>query len=143
MIKQEEVISIGRMGRQGWRRIVEEVGDEPFFVLDIDGILVPWRTETFDLSQAEKYAGCEAYRIKGLKGSSSSNGSNSENEDLTWEDLIGYMVEGYGRIADVDESTANTLLILEDGRLLPGHEDLILSLDTEGRTIVMNLPEGL
>lgn len=136
MIQQSEVTYIGKMGRQGWRRIQDEIGDDTHFVLDIDGILVPWRTETFTLSLVEQYAGCDTYRF---------NGNNDENEDddLTWADLIGYEVVGYGRIADVDESTANILLVLEDGRLLPGHEDLILSLDTEERKMVMSLPEGL
>lgn len=127
------------MGRQGWRRIQDEIDEDIFFVLDIDGILVPWRTDTFTLSHVEKYAGCDTYKLR----SENEDSPKDEEDDLTWEDLIGYEVIGYGRIAHVDESTANILLILEDGRLLPGHEDLIVSLDTEAKTIVMDLPDGL
>jgi 16S rRNA processing protein RimM len=48
-----------------------------------------------------------------------------------------------GRIAAIDDSTANLLFELEDGTLIPASDDLIEDLDTEGRKIVMNIPEGL
>lgn len=67
---------------------------------------------------------------------------------LTWQDLAGYEVlnaegETQGRVLAVNESTINTLLEMEDGRLLPIHEDLIVRIDETERRMVLDLPEGL
>ena len=43
----------------------------------------------------------------------------------------------------VDESTINTLLEMEDGRLLPIHEDLIRHIDDQQHVLYVSLPEGL
>ena len=69
-------------------------------------------------------------------------------EMMTWQDLTGYEVLNgnrvvQGRVAAVDESTINTLLELEDGRLLPVHEDLIIEIDEPHKRIILDLPEGL
>ena len=48
-----------------------------------------------------------------------------------------------GRIAAIDDSTANLLFELEDGTLIPANDDLIEDIDMEGRKITMNIPEGL
>ena len=73
-----------------------------------------------------------------------------EAEDLlTWQDLKGYQLfdqqpDGeytpLGIVADVDESTINTLLTLEDGRLMPIHEDFIIDIDREAHVLRVNLP---
>ena len=74
---------------------------------------------------------------------------NEEAEEMmTWQDLTGYEVLNseetvQGRVAAVDESTINTLLELEDGRLLPIHEDLIIEIDAPHKRLVLDLPEGL
>ena len=48
-----------------------------------------------------------------------------------------------GTIASIDDTTANILFELEDGRLIPANDDLIVDIDTEHRQIRMNIPEGL
>jgi 16S rRNA processing protein RimM len=48
-----------------------------------------------------------------------------------------------GRIAAIDDSTANLLFELEDGRLIPANDDLIHDIDTKGKVIKMDIPEGL
>ena len=48
-----------------------------------------------------------------------------------------------GRIAAIDDTTANTLFELEDGRLIPASDDLVDNIDLKQRTITMRLPEGL
>lgn len=142
MIQENEVISLGTMGRNSARRILQELGDAEWLILRIDEILVPWRASEWNQELTTRYAGCEAYMLR--------NDDEDENEedDLTWEDLIGYTVinqgEGeLGHVARVDESTMNTLLYLDSGRIVPAHEDLILSLDLEEETLIMNLPYGL
>jgi 16S rRNA processing protein RimM len=48
-----------------------------------------------------------------------------------------------GTIASIDDTTANILFELENGRLIPANDDLIVDIDTEHRQIRMNIPEGL
>ena len=51
-----------------------------------------------------------------------------------------------GEITDIDESTINTLFVIEsDGEeiLVPAQEEFILGIDRENREIFFNLPEGL
>ena len=74
--------------------------------------------------------------------------SDMQEEDegtLTWQDLVGYTMEDdearmIGRIADVDESTINTLATLEDGRMVPLHEDFIMDIDEEAHILRVHLP---
>jgi 16S rRNA processing protein RimM len=74
-----------------------------------------------------------------------------QNEDeglLTWQDLAGYTIEDkdagvLGTIEYIDESTINTLATLNDGRLLPLHEDFITEIDEEKRILRVNLPFAL
>ena len=74
---------------------------------------------------------------------------NEEAEEMmTWQDLKGYEVLNsehvvQGKVATVNESTINTLLELEDGRLLPVHENLIIEIDEPQKRIILDLPEGL
>ena len=48
-----------------------------------------------------------------------------------------------GVIEAVDESTINTLATLEDGRMMPLHEDFILDIDEEQRVLRVHLPFAL
>lgn len=143
MIQENELIFIGTMGRNSWRKILNQLGDATWLVLMIDNIPVPWRAEQFNQELAVRYAGCEAYMLR-----SECDNEDDDEEDLTWEDLIGYVVinrgEGeIGKVDRVDEQTMNTLLYLDSGRIVPAHEDLILSLDMENEQLIMDLPLGL
>ena len=72
-----------------------------------------------------------------------------ETDDLlTWQDLVGYTIEDdeagtIGLIDYVDESTINTLATLEDGRLIPLHEDFILDIDEDAHVLHVHLPFSL
>lgn len=48
-----------------------------------------------------------------------------------------------GRIARIDDQTANILFELEDGRLIPANDDLIADINVQTRTITMLIPDGL
>ena len=66
-------------------------------------------------------------------------------EQIAWSDLVGYRVIDresglLGTVAEVDEQTINTLLTLDDGRMMPIHEDFILSIDTRAHELHVNLP---
>jgi len=165
MIKSEEVYRIGRLGKtHGVKGEVSFQFDDDIFdqvdcdylVLDVDGILVPFfieeyrfrsdsvalvKFEDIDTQQrAAELTGCDVYFSRALA-------AEDESPSLTM--LVGFdIVEAnggttVGRIAAIDDSTANLLFELEDGRLIPANDDLIEDIDTQQQKITMSLPEGL
>ena len=165
MIKQEEVYRIGRLGKaHGVKGEVSFMFDDDIFdrvdadylVLDIDGILVPFfieeyrfRSDTVALmkfedidtqQRAAELTGSDVYFPRALA---------EEDNAPTLALLVGFDLaeanEGrvVGRIAAIDDSTANLLFELEDGRLIPASDELIDDIDQQRRVITMRLPEGL
>jgi 16S rRNA processing protein RimM len=165
MIKSEEVYRIGRLGKtHGVKGEVSFQFDDDIFdqvdcdylVLDVDGILVPFfieeyrfrsdsvalvKFEDIDTQQrAAELTGCDVYFPRALA-------AEDESPSLTM--LVGFdIVEAnggttVGRIAAIDDSTANLLFELEDGRLIPANDDLIEDIDMQQQKITMSLPEGL
>ena len=166
MIKQEEVYRIGRLGKtHGVRGEVSLQFDDDIFdrvdadylVLELDGILVPFFIEEYrfrsdmvalmkfedvDTQQrANELTGCDVYFPRALA-------ANDEG-DVSLSLLVGFdLVEAnggttIGRIAAIDDTTANLLFELEDGCLIPANDDLIRDIDTKRKTIKMEIPEGL
>ena len=166
MIKQEEVYRIGRLGKtHGVKGEVSLQFDDDIFdrmdadylVLELDGILVPFfieeyrfRSDTVALikfedvdtqQRANELTGCDVYFPRALA-------ANDEGE-VSLSLLVGFdLVEAnggttIGRIAAIDDTTANLLFELEDGRLIPANDDLIRDIDTKRKTIKMEIPEGL
>jgi 16S rRNA processing protein RimM len=165
MIKPEEVYRIGRLGKaHGVKGEVTLQFDDDIFdrvdcdylVLDVDGILVPFfieeyrfRSDTVALvkfedvdtqQRAAELTGCDVYFPRALA---------DEDDAPALALLVGFdLVEAnegrvVGRIAAIDDTTANTLFELEDGRLIPASDDLVDNIDLKQRTITMRLPEGL
>ena len=166
MIKQEEVYRIGRLGKtHGVKGEVSLQFDDDIFdrvdadylVLELDGILVPFfieeyrfRSDTVALikfedvdtqQRANELTGCDVYFPRALA-------ANDEGQ-MSLSLLVGFdLVEAnggttIGRIAAIDDTTANLLFELEDGRLIPANDDLIRDIDTKRKTIKMEIPEGL
>ena len=166
MIKPEEVYKIGRLCKaHGVKGEVSFQFDDDIFdrvdadylVLDIDGILVPFFMEEYrfrndtvclvkfcdiDTQQrAQELTGCDVYFPRAL--------AEEADNDLSLASLVGFTIvsapDGFpvGIIASIDDTTANILFELEDGRLIPANDDLIVDIDTEHRQIRMNIPEGL
>ena len=165
MIRKEEVFKIGRLGKaHGVKGEVSFQFDDDVFdrtdadylILDIDGILVPFFIEEYRFrsdnvalmkfedidtqDRAQELTGCDVYFPRALA---------DEDDAPTLTFLIGFDVidaingKTVGRIAAIDDSTANLLFELADGRLLPAADELISDIDQFGRTITMNIPEGL
>ncbi|MBR7155106.1 MAG: hypothetical protein IKD12_07400 [Paludibacteraceae bacterium] len=130
MITKEDLISIGVLKRTHYK-------DLPQFVfVKRDGLFVPFRSENISELMGE-----EGYVLR-------SDIQVEEDGLLTWQDLVGYTIIDeetgtLGLIAHVDESTINTLATLEDGRMLPLHEDFITEIDEDTRILRVNLPFAL
>ena len=166
MIREEEVYKIGRLGKtHGVRGEISFLFDDDVFdrvdadylVLEVDGILVPFfmeeyrfkndsnaivKFEDIDTQQrAQQLTGCDVFFPRAL--------ADSDDSELSLSILVGFdLVDAesnktIGRIASIDDSTANILFCLEDGRLIPASDDLITEIDQQSRTITMRLPEGL
>ena len=166
MIKQEEVYKIGRLGKaHGVKGEVSFQFDDDIFdrvdadylVLDIDGILVPFFMEEYrfrndtvclvkfcdiDTQQrAQELTGCNVYFPRALA---------EEGEEMpSLASLVGFDIVDssngkiVGKIAAIDDTTANILFELEDGTLIPANDDLVKDIDTEQQQIKMDIPEGL
>ena len=163
MISNEEVISIGKITRTHGKRgevqcLMEneywDNADATFLILSIDNILVPFRVLDWrgkgsdslifqldritDEQQAQQLIGHQAYMLK--------SDISEENEILpTWQSLKGYRVldtdQGeLGIITDVDETTINTLITLNNTQLIPLHEDFIIDILQEKQQITICLP---
>ncbi len=166
MIKQEDVYRIGRLGKpHGVKGEVSlQFSDDVFdrveaeyLVLETEGILVPFFMEEYRFrsagtalvkfcdvdtqEQAARLTGSSVYFPRSL--------SDDGGENLSWAGIVGYsLVDAatgatVGRIAAVDDTTANVLFELEGGKLIPASEELITTVDKEGRIIEIELPEGL
>ena len=126
MITEKDLLSIGVLKRTHYK-------DLPAFVfVQRDGLFVPFRSENIS-----ELIGEEGFVLR-------SDMQEEGDSELTWQDLIGYAImdegEKIGIIADIDESTINTLATLEDGRMLPLHEDFISDIDEETRVLHVHLP---
>ena len=129
MITEKDLLSIGIIRRTRYK-------DLPDFVfVKRDGLFVPFRAE-----QIAELVGEEGFVLR-------SDVQEEGDGELTWQDLVGYTLEDdgqtVGKIVQVDESTINTLAILEDERMIPLHEDFIVEIDEDARVIRVQLPFAL
>ena len=127
MITQDDLLSIGIIRRTHYKDL------PPFVFVRRDGLFVPFRSENIS-----ELIGEEGFLLR-------SDVQDEEDGLLTWQDLTGYTIVDdeagvLGVIANVDESTINTLATLEDGRMLPLHEDFILEIDEAQRVLHVHLP---
>lgn len=166
MILKTEVLRIGTLCRtHGTKGEIQcqmenmywDEADAEFLIVETDGILVPFRVDDWrgkgadtllfhlsgvdDEKKAARLCGSIAYMLRR---------DLSEDTEIqpSWQELIGYIIEdeSQGRVGivhAVDESTVNTLLETEEGRLFPIHKDLIRHIDTANRTLSVCLPKGL
>ncbi len=134
MISEQDLLSIGFIKRTHYKDLPE------FIFVKRDGLFVPFRSECISELMGE-----EGFVLR-------SDVQEEEDGLLTWQDLVGYTIKDEGEngewtdvgvIASIDESTINTLATLEDGRLMPLHEDFITEIDEEAHVLRVNLPFAL
>ena len=146
MIREEEVFQIGKLGKtHGVKGEISFLFDDDVFdrvdadylILKIDGILVPFFIEEYrfksDSNALMKFEGID---------------TQEQARDLTGTDVyfprrLADSGRTVGRIASVDDSTLNILFCLDDGRLIPASEDLIIAVDQQPRSLTMHIPAGL
>jgi len=166
MINASDILHIGRIQRtHGTNGELQcrmlntcwEDNDATFIILKLDEIFVPfrvtdWRTKGSEdvllnlqgvqsEQQATRLVGAEAYMLR-------SDLLGEVNEPMDYEQLVGYKLRDVergeiGTIATIDTSTMNTLMQLDNGLLLPLHEDFVTEVNREEKELVVRVPQGL
>lgn len=124
-ISNQDLISIGYLKRTHNRDLPE------FIFVQRDGLFVPFRS-----SEIASLMGEEIFVLK--------HEMETDEEEMAWVDFEGWtLMDGQttiGKIVRVDDSTMNIFAELEDGRMLPLHEDFITEIDEEAHVLRVQLP---
>jgi 16S rRNA processing protein RimM len=167
MIVKSDLISIGKLykphGISGeitfaFTSDVFDRKESPYWVLDMDGILVPFFVESYRFKSNET----ALVKLEGIDSEKRAKELNNkevyfpahladEEEADSWNFYVGFNVydevAGYiGEITEVDDSTLNVLFTLSlDGKdvLMPVAEHFFTEIDLENREMHVKLPEGL
>ena len=126
---------------------------EPVFIL-FDGLPVPFFVQSlrrrgqnkalvhlngiFDLKDCEEVCGKDIYLPADTEAA---YGEGDFSFLVGWE--LRDAGKSLGRIADFVDIPGNPCLELEDGRLVPLHEDFITAVDEDSTVVEMELPSGL
>lgn len=126
---------------------------EPVFIL-FDGLPVPFFVQSlrrrgqnkalvhlngiFDLKDCEEVCGKDIYLPADAEAA---YGEGDFSFLVGWE--LRDAGKSLGRIADFVDIPGNPCLELEDGRLVPLHEDFITAVDEDAAVVEMELPSGL
>ncbi len=145
--------------------VIDDVENCPYLVCEMDGIYVPFFLESFkfrstesallkfdDIDSSEKaepFCGLKLYFDRKCFTPEEMEQYDQETEEEMG--LIGYQIVdktlgNIGEIVDVNDLTENVLFIVDhEGEeiMIPAAEDLILEIDDEKETILMDLPQGL
>ena len=177
MIKREEVYKIGKLGKtHGVNGEISFLLDDDVFdrtdadyvFLETDGILVPFFFEEYRFrndntaiiklegidtqEQAREFTNCVVYfersKAENAEDETSSLLSPQKNRQIVGFTIVDAQTgKSIGTIKDIDDSTINVLLVIEDEdrqqMLIPANEDLIEGIDLQRQTITMRLPDGL
>lgn len=124
----QDLVSIGYLKRTHNRDLPE------FVFVQRDGLFVPFRSsEIASLMGEEIWVNKQEMEV--------------EEDEMAWTDFEGWtLVDGnttLGKIIRVDDSTMNIFAELEDGRMIPLHEDFIAQIDEDDKTLHVNLPFAL
>lgn len=139
--------------------LVEEV-EADCWVVDMDGILVPFFPVSFRLRGKEAALVCfdgvtTETEAKALVGKevyfSKKYLEEVSEEDLGWDTLIGFTVMDesageLGTVQGIDDSTLNALLVVSDGEketLIPLAGDFLVGIDVAASQVFVSLPEAL
>ena len=170
MIRKSDVFPIGKLYKPhgisgeitfGFTSDVFDRTESPYWVLEMDGILVPFFVESYRFRSEET----ALVRLEGIENEIQAKElSNKEvfypvkfdDEEAVektdeWSAFIGYKVyeasAGYlGEVVEVDDSTLNVLFrITKDKKelLMPVAEEFFTDINAKKREMHVKLPEGL
>ncbi len=132
----------------------------PFFILEIDGIMVPFKVQNYRIRSSSsallqlKSIDSEE-KARAICGStvyvSDEYLSQMEDDEMEVQYFQGFtlvdVASGWtGTITEVDETTENVLFVVmqeDDEFLIPASPDYIVKVDHDKRIITMELPGGL
>lgn len=174
MSDTSELILVGRLGRahgiHGEINLYPSIDEESMFSLaedralflhlEIDGLSVPFLVEDMrgkaessllvkfedvdSREEAERYDGCSVYVPSDLI---------DEDIEFQPQHFIGYMLVDaddvpVGNVIDIDDNTANLLLIVErkdsdEEVMIPIADELVRYIDVEKQVISLTIPDGL
>lgn len=135
--------------------------DNPFLICELDGIFVPFKLEEYrftsnsnalvKLKNINSNQNVQALVNKEVYFPKKDIPESSTPQALTWDYFIGFVLMDreageIGTIIDVDDSTINTLFVVEgkEGEVLvPANEKVIEHIDEENKKVLVELPEGL
>ena len=170
MITFEDLYKIGRVGKphgvHGELQLtidddVFDRTDTPYIFIDVDGLPVPFFFESYrfrgeqsvlaifegiDTEQAARQlTGCTLWFERSL--------ADEDDDDMALPALVGYTIideqrqQMVGEVTHINDTTMNVLFEVEtpegEHLFIPVAEEWITDIDTDRRTISMNLPEGL
>ncbi len=128
MITENDLLSIGILRRTRYKDL------PPFVFVRRDGLFVPFRSENIS-----ELIGEEGFVLKG--------DMQIDEDEMAWIDFEGWTLQegdvNLGKIVRVDDSTMNIFAELEDGRMIPLHEDFLVEIDEEQRVLHVQLPFAL
>ena len=128
MITENDLLSIGIIRRTRYKDL------PPFVFVRRDGLFVPFRSENIS-----ELIGEEGFVLKG--------DMQIDEDEMAWVDFEGWTLQegdvNLGKIVRVDDSTMNIFAELEDGRMVPLHEDFLVEIDEEQRVLHVQLPFAL
>lgn len=169
MIARDSLVEIGRFnkphGIKGELAATLDVDPEDLrcIFVEIEGLYVPFFIEHSRTKGAETYLltirgianenDCAMLSNKPIWAEAADIESEDDDADgFYMSDLIGFTIVADNRIVgvieDFDDSTENVLFIVEahgsgDTIYIPAAEEMIADINTETKTITMDLPEGL
>lgn len=163
----DDLYKIGKLGKAHGIKgeVTMQVDDDVFdrveaeyLFLELDGIMVPFFMEEYRFKSDEtalvKFDGVDTQeRARELTGTEvffpRELAEDDDSDELSYAQLVGYMLinnadgKEVGEIAFIDEQTMNIMFELTDGRLIPASEELITDINTQGRTITLDIPDGI
>ena len=138
---------------------VFDTEEADFFVLEIDGIFVPFFIESYrvktDTTGLLKLDGIDSEeKVREFNGLTlylpNVYLDKVKEDDITMDYFIGFSIidektGDLGEITAIDESTENILFIIQNDSelLIPANDDFILNIDHKEKKIYMQIPEGL
>ena len=171
MIRKSDVFPIGKLYKPhgisgeitfGFTSDVFDRTESPYWVLEMDGILVPFFVESYRF-RSENTA---LVHLEGIENEAQARELSNKDvfypvkyaeddepgdQEGEWSFYTGFKVfeatAGYlGEVAEVDDSTLNVLFrITREGRelLMPVAEEFFTDINTKKREMHVKLPEGL